>query len=991
MPHPLFLALCGATLLVQEPAPTPEPVTISVEGIESVAVEAPPAETPQEPTPEVAPEPEGDASGPRPTDTADWQQWERLGAVDLSPDGRWMAWQVSRNDGTQELRVRMLATDADKVFEQGGGPEFSPDSRWMLFRIVPSEAEREKDKDAKAKVGILDLMSGEDREVEGATSFELSECGRWLAMRRETKRSDGGGADLVLHDLHSGVDVHFGAVGSFAWSEAAPLLAMTVDAPEQAGNGVRVYDAASGLLRTLDSAAADYVGLNWREDAADLAVMRTREFEDDEDATHVVLAWRGLGPDAAPAALRRTAYDMHATEGTPDMRVVDYAGLRWSDDGGALFFGLKEWENRPENPAVSAKDAKDAKDEKDEGADDDKEKGKGKSDKDKDDGKKPLRETLKEGPGVEVWHADDIDILPRQKITALSDGRENFLVVLHLDSGALVQLEDELVESVRLLEGQRWAIGYDESPYEEEQRFSATYRDLYRVDVRTGERTKLLDRVKYSYIGDPEGRTILVQRDGHLWSHDLESGAQANLTARVDVPFINQENSSLTDEKPPYGVQGWTTDGRVILATRYDLWAFALDGSGVQRLTNGTAHSVRHRIQRVDREAEEFLAPDRPVHVSLYGDLTKRSGYGRLTLAGDFQELVYEDAHVSRLAKAEGADVFAYVRERFDDSPDVFVGGAGLADARQFSHTNAQAKDFLWGHAELIDYTNARGEAMQGALYYPAGWEEGKQYPMITYIYELESQELHRYAAPSETSPYNPAVYTSQGYFVFSPDITYRAQFPGVSASECVIPAVQSIIDRGLVDKDRIGLVGHSWGAYQTAFLVTQTDLFAAGVAGAPLTNMMSMSMSIYWNSGQTDAYIFHESQGRMDRPFWQDVETYIANSPIFHIDKMNTPLLVAFGDEDGAVDWHQGIEMYNAARLARKPMVMLVYAGENHSLREKPNRVDYHHRVREWFDHYLKGVDAPAWITEGQSYLELQKEREEREKKNGKGGGRGR
>ena len=124
----------------------------------------------------------------------------------------------------------------------------------------------------------------------------------------------------------------------------------------------------------------------------------------------------------------------------------------------------------------------------------------------------------------------------------------------------------------------------------------------------------------------------------------------------------------------------------------------------------------------------------------------------------------------------------------------------------------------------------------------------------------------------------------------------------------------------------------------------------------APLTNMMSMSVSIYWNTGQTNAWIFHESQGRMDRPFWQDVDTYIKNSPVFQIDKLKTPLLVTFGDEDGAVDWNQGVELYNAARLAGKPVVMLVYPGENHGLAKKPNQVDYHYRILEWFGHYLKG-----------------------------------
>jgi dipeptidyl aminopeptidase/acylaminoacyl peptidase len=137
----------------------------------------------------------------------------------------------------------------------------------------------------------------------------------------------------------------------------------------------------------------------------------------------------------------------------------------------------------------------------------------------------------------------------------------------------------------------------------------------------------------------------------------------------------------------------------------------------------------------------------------------------------------------------------------------------------------------------------------------------------------------------------------------------------------------------------------------------------------------MSMSMSIYWNSGQTDAWIFHESQGRMNRPFWQDVETYIKNSPIFSIDQMKTPLLIAFGDEDGAVDFNQGVELYNAARLAGKQFVMLVYPGENHGLVKKENQVDYHYRIREWFGHYLRGDEPAKWITDGQKHLDRQKE----------------
>jgi len=264
---------------------------------------------------------------------------------------------------------------------------------------------------------------------------------------------------------------------------------------------------------------------------------------------------------------------------------------------------------------------------------------------------------------------------------------------------------------------------------------------------------------------------------------------------------------------------------------------------------------------------------------------------------------------------------------------------------------------------------------MQGALAYPANYEPGRQYPMIVYIYEILSNSVHSYNTPSERSPYNLAVWNAEGYFVFRPDIVYRDRNPGLSAVECIVPAVEEVLKTGMIDRDRIGLVGHSWGAYQTTFVVTQTDLFAAGVAGAPLTDLVSMYLSIYWNSGGTDARIFEISQGRMEVPPWEALEEYMANSALFNITSMNSPLLVAFGTEDGAVDWHQGIELYNAARRAEKTFVMLVYEGENHSLRQEPNQLDYHRRINEWFDHYLKGEDAPKWILEGVSFLEREKE----------------
>jgi dipeptidyl aminopeptidase/acylaminoacyl peptidase len=373
------------------------------------------------------------------------------------------------------------------------------------------------------------------------------------------------------------------------------------------------------------------------------------------------------------------------------------------------------------------------------------------------------------------------------------------------------------------------------------------------------------------------------------------------------------------------------------------------------------------------------------VFVTLYGERTKQYGYGRLRRGSGVERPVLLDKQVGRLTKAKRAPVYLYRVEGFDDSPDYFVGGERLADARQVTATNTFQRDYAWGRSELVDYIGARGDSLQAALHYPADYQPGRKYPMIVYFYEITSNQLHAYGAPSERTPYNPTVYTQDGYFVLRPDIRYRDRNPGLSAVEALVPAVDRINQLGLIDPERVGIVGHSWGAYQTAFAVTKTDRFAAAVAGAPLTDLVSMYLSVYWNTGGTDARIFEISQGRMQVPPWEDLQAYMKNSPLFNIATLNTPLLVAFGDKDGAVDWHQGIELYNAARRADKDMVLLVYEGENHSLAKKPNQLDYHRRIRQWFGHYLKGEPAADWMVTGVKYLDRQKQLEQARKTTGR------
>ncbi len=908
---------------------------------------------------------------PRPITPNDYGQWESLGFGQLSDNGEWMAVPISRVNDEDELRLRRVGSDSVVVIGYGGQPAFSEDGRWAAYIIGMSDDARERiqkrNERPKNSLGLMDLRSGDTTVVAGVSSFSFSDDGRFLAMRRypagEAKGDDERGADLVVRDLRTDLDVNFGNVGEFAWQEDGPYLAMTVNAPDNAGNGVRLWHAANGTIRTLESHPSDYVELRWRDDEDDLTVLRVVEDEDRTKPTHVVLAWT----DVTGRTVKH-AFDPAEREDFPaDTRIVAYRTPDFSEDGDAVFLGVQEWEYTDEalERTETEGEGGTAEDE-DEGEAEGEDEGEGEGSSPDDD-----------DAGVEVWHSRDIDIIPRQKRTASRDRQENWLSVWHLEADRFVQLGEATMDDVRRVGDDAIAVATTDRPYERLRMFGPRYVDVYVIDVATGERRKVIERIEYFFGASPEGRYLLYLEDDHYLLYDIEDDRHVNITQGLPTVFVDTMDDHTVEQDPPFRLAGWTEDDRsVLLYDEYDVWEVGPDGSG-ERLTNGRADSVVHRYSRVDwEEGQDAIDPRAPVYYNITGQWSKKNGYAVASrLRRTPERVIFLDANVGWLQKADDADVFTYRVQSFDDSPDYFIARGSLREGEQLTNTNPFQSDYLWGHSELMEYENEWGRRLQGALFYPAGYDPTQRYPMITYIYEIRSPAVHAYSVPDETSEYNPAIWTAEGYIVFQPDIVYRDRNPGLSAVEALVPAVNTVNDMGIVDPDRIGLIGHSWGGYQTAFVPTQTDIFAAAVAGAPLTELTSMYLSIYWNTGSTDARIFEISQGRMEVPPWQDWESYDANSPVHNIESLNTPMLVMFGTEDGAVDWDQGTIFYNAARRADKDLVLLVYEDENHGLAKDANEKDYQRRILEWFGHYLKGEPAPDWITEGVPFLDQEEE----------------
>jgi dipeptidyl aminopeptidase/acylaminoacyl peptidase len=749
----------------------------------------------------------------------------------------------------------------------------------------------------------------------------------------------------------------FGNVSEFAWQEqkhSGKLLAMAISTPDKTGNGVQLFDSTTGSLRVLDSSSSTYSNFVWRKDSGDLVALKSKSDEKKDGSTYVILAWRNLGGTSEVAR----SYDPTADQKFPaGLRTVTFRRPSWSDDGATIFVGLAEWYPKPASAAPRRG-------------------GRG-------GGGDAAAEADDDQPSVDVWHWKDTEVMAYQVKNANQDERKNMLAAWHVDSGNLTQLGHENTEQITPLKHSNLAYVAEWKDYALERSIGRPQADIYLVNVADGQRTKLKDKLSQDHYmqASPGGHYLIYLDHNQYWVIDVTTRASVNITKNIKTSFVDVESDVTVEQKPPFGIAGWTkNDAEVILYDKFDAWKVSPDGAHASRLTNGAPDQVRHRIVRLEarEDADEDGAIDleKPVYLSLFGIWSKKSGYALLRPGTAAPErLVFADKSIERLSKAADAPVFEYIAQTFVDSPNVFVGGPELKEPARVTDTNPFQSKYAWSRSELVEYKSANGTRLQGSLYYPAGYEAGKKYPMIVYMYEKLSDGLHHYNAPSERSYYSSSAITSHGYFLLQPDIVFTRGDPGLSVADCVTAAVKAVVAKGAVDEKKVGVVGHSWGGFDAAFLATHTHVFAASVAGAPITDLISNYGNHHWSSGIAETDHIETGQQRMGVPLYEDLQAYIRNSAVFGVSTMTTPLMIEVGDADGTVFYHQGIELFNIARRAKKNVVLLVYGGEDHGLRKKADQVDYQRRIFAWFDHYLKDDPAPAWITEGESYLDHQRD----------------
>ncbi|MBX2954999.1 MAG: S9 family peptidase [Cyclobacteriaceae bacterium] len=943
----------------------------------------------------------------KPITWKDVPAWKSISpfSVTVSPDGQWVAYALLPVDGDGELIVQKVRGTDKKTYAIGSttfpSVTFSEDSRWVAFKEFPKNSERKANvktpsKQLFDKLHVVELANDKKTEYEKVNSFAFNgELGNHLAIHIAKERSAGSkpddpkGSDLLLIELSTGKSQNIGNVSEYAFNKKGTHLVYAIDAANQSGNGLHLYTIAAKQTRVLDSDKARYQSINWTEEGDGLAALKMvkdKKFKQDKGS---VLGIKNFSTPTSIVVTYEPAKD--SVRFPKGMTISPNRKPMWTEDLTRLLFGIHDLElAKKEDKAVDKVEPKESDAEK---------LAKIKTDTTiksiadlqkaiaKLDSKKPETkgDTLK--PDMTIWHWQDTRLQSRQQRQETQDKNFSYWGMYGIASSSFIRLNDGTLKDLNIMPKHRYAIGQDNSAYELDNALDGqSYTDVYVIDLKTGTKTKVFEKHYLpsfwsSPRPSPDGTKFLYGKDGHYYVYDILTKSHVNISEKVKTSFINTEDDHNVT-KPLTPVIGWSSDSKIVLLR--DLWnIWQVPVNGKDAATNLTVNGRKEKIRYQNRfqldPDEKGIDLKKPQYVRTYGEWNKKSGIARLEpgktgLTPGTKSLLWEDASINRLLKAKKAEVYVFSREKFNQPTEFFAADAQLKNENQVSKNAPDVAKYAWSPGvQLVDYVSDKGDTLQGALFLPAGYEKGKKYPTVVYYYEKLSQTLHSYSSPGFSGTgWNPSVYTSNGYAVFIPDIVYKMDDPGMSAVWCVIPGVKAALKTGVIDESKIGIHGHSWGGYQTCFLITQTNMFKAAAAGAPLTNMVSMYDLIYWNTGGGNMSIFEASQGRFKGAPWDNWEAYLRNSPVYHVKNVSTPLLMLHNDKDGAVDFTQGIEYYNALRRLKKPVVMMQYKGENHGLAKLENRKDYSARMMEFFDYHLKGATIPNWLKDGVDHLKL-------------------
>jgi dipeptidyl aminopeptidase/acylaminoacyl peptidase len=830
----------------------------------------------------------------------DYNKWSTLSGEAISPDGLWTSYMLQYENNVDTLFVQNIANEKKYFFPNATDVVFSPDSKSTVIQLADNA------------LVIQDLKKTSTLKVKNATRFEFSETGKYLAILQTV----GNEKQVLLFNTKNQLISIIQDTRDFKISNDGKLAVCT-----SLGISIGIPDENFKQHMVLGDTIHKFKKMVWSKSGNILAFLQEENPIRENTPNHKLYSYNW--------AIKRLDLLDNKNEKLKTLCISSdmQTPIILSADGSQVFFYFA-------SPTVEP----------------------------------PKSDT------VEIWDASTKLVYPAQKIYG-DPALIPKIAVWYVDSGLVNRLgTDEFPMSV-LTSDRKYVLTYSHLTNEPQYEMVSVV-DYYLTEVKSGSKKLFLSKqttAPYTIGSSPSGRYINYFRDGNWWIYDTTKESHRNSTSNLEVSFEDVDFDE-AGRSSGYKCPGWTADDKyLIVYDKYDIWFISPDEKIQQRITHGRESKISFRIcdylyaTEKSQGSADFVKRHFDISKGLIlsaRGYDKATGYFYWNTKDKLKKIVYGNAKFSRLKKADKTEKYIFLKEDFETPSVLKYATVGTAKPITLFQSNLHFNKYKWGTSKLISYKNSKREVLQGALFYPENYQPEKKYPMIVYIYSRLSQDIHEYNNPTmyQAIGFPPSNYTTDGYLVLMPDIKYTVGSPDKSILDCVESAVKSVIAMGIVEPNHIGLIGHSYGGYETCHLLTETSLFAAAVAGASVTNMLSSYLSINLETGDKMDWRYESQQYRMASTPFDNLDGYIKNSTVTQAGNITTPLLSWAGKDDTSVDWHQSIELHLALRRLQKRNIFLAYPGQGHILTDDVAKFDLTTRIKNWFDHYLKDKAFPKF-----------------------------
>ena len=883
-------------------------------------------------------------------DHPDFDIWNKIVSQEISSEGNFIMYSIEKGEKDQHIKIKDNEGNLIFDYERSEDGKFTYDSKFAVFKIKAwkdsiTEMKRknvEKEKLPRDSIGLFNLENNSLHKIANVKSYKLPK--KWSGflaytydktpLEQNNKLKDSinseKGYPLIIRNLKTNKEDTIPFVTNYTFAKEGMVLSYSTSGLKDSINpGIYIKNLKTNSNKQIHISheKTKYFKLNLSNSGDKLAFVKDADSTKTYQRPYELYLWDSSQKNS------KLILDM---DSSPDgYKVSPYGDIKFSKNESKLYFGL----GLPEI----------------------------------------VQDTLlldEEIVNVEVWTYDEPRLYTVQEKQIENDMKKSFQTVYHIKDDKLIQIATkEFPIAILSDEGNSdYALISNPEPYQLSSQWTALFsmNDLAVMNINNGNSKIAIKSNPSTARFSPEGEYAFGynQVDSTWYTYNIKTSKYTELTK--GKVFYDELNDS-PDYPRSYGLAGWTkNDGKILIYDRYDIWEFNPDDATGRRLTKGRETKTSFRYVKLDPE-KRHIEDSRKMLMTTFNEMTKNSGYFEYNYRNKTgKQLKDGPFRYSIPLKARLTDNVIFSRQSFEEYPNIRISDLSFKSEKVISDVNPQQKDYNWGTAELVNWTSLDGLPLTGMLIKPENFDPDKKYPMIVNFYEKSSNGLHYHRAPSPgRSSINYSFYTSRGYLIFNPDVYYKVGYPGESAFNSVIPGVTSLIEKGFVDESNIGVQGHSWGGYQIAYLVTKTDIFKAAESGAPVVNMISAYGGIRWDTGLSRQFQYEHTQSRIGGTPWEYPQRYIENSPIYNIDKINTPLLIMHNDADGHVPWYQGIEFFVSLRRLGKPSWLLNYNGARHWPLKMQNRKDFNIRMQQFFDHYLKGEAEPVWMKRGVPAIE--------------------